>query len=205
MKIIEKHELKDFEQILQFNGSSIGGNEKWFNEYNKSHYLAEKGSGLIAAANMLIYISKVNKEYNMLFDKELNYENYMEFATYLQKCIRVTPLGIFTVYQMNRGIRKFTNIKGKKMHLMKNYWKWNSESAFEYIKSGLFSNNPVLMMTWNSKIEELKNRWVCITEIRRYDNGKLEVTVLNYGEKRIYDLNEWINSKSLYKGLIYYK
>ncbi|QQK07106.1 hypothetical protein [Miniphocaeibacter halophilus] len=193
MNIIEIYELENFENIFK---SSTKALEKYNSEKIKLD------SGIVEATNMIIYLAKNNKDYSSIFNKELNEENYLEIIEELGRYIGKRTI---SVLQMNRGIKKYTGLKGKKLHLMKNYWKWNNNSVYEYIKSGIFSNSPVLMITWNFKDKDIQNRWFCIIGMKKYDNGKVELIATTGKEKKILDLNSWLEGKSLYKGLIYYK
>lgn len=202
--IIEKIELSDFDKVLNIEGN-YGGNQDWFLEYGKSEYLKNKGCGIIAAANAISYMAITNNKYKIFTDYDNSIKNYLDLAFELQTYIKASPLGVFTVWQMNRGVKKFSKNKGVRLLPMKNIWKWTVENSYQYIKSGLIYGAPVLMLTWNSEIKSLANHWVCITGIKKYEDGNIFIRVSNKGKMEVYNFVDWFYTPSLYKGLIYYQ
>lgn len=90
------------------------------------------------------------------------------------------------------------------MHFMKNAWIWREESIYDYINSGIYYNCPVIMLTWNNKNEKVKNKWWLIVGIKR-DKQKIFVKLFNGENFFEIDFSRWIKSKSLYKGLAYFR
>ncbi|MFY9284339.1 MAG: hypothetical protein WAO56_09550 [Miniphocaeibacter sp.] len=193
MDIIENYELENFEDIFE---NSLRVLEK------NSLENIKLDSGIIEVSNMIIYLAKNHEDYSCIFNEELNEESFLNILEELNKYIGRRTI---SVLQMNRAVKKYTGLKGKKLHLMKNYWKWNENSVYEYIKSGIFSNSPVLMITWNFKNKDFQNKWLCIIGMRKFEDGEIEILVTTGKERKVLDLKEWIEGKSLYKGLIYYK
>lgn len=189
MEIVENFQLSNFGELIEL--------KKNFLEI-QNHGI-ELGEGTLEAADMLIYMSKYHEEYSCIYNDGVSYDEFVNelinFGNFKNK----------TVLQMNRNVKKFSASKGKKLHLMKSYWKWNINSVYEYIKSGIFSKSPVLMVTWNNNNKNVRNRWFCIVGVKKYSTGRIEMETSNTEGEYIFDLEQWLNSRSLYKGLIYYK
>lgn len=192
MEIIESYELKNIEKLIELNKDI----------YNFKKDITKIEAKKIAVSNMFLYLAMEHEEYSCFFEGEYIIEN---FKMFYQRVNKVIGKFVITVFQMNLRIKKYSNKQGKKLHLMKNYWKWNIDSVYEYIKSGIFSNNPVLITTWNFPNPAFRFKWMFIIGIKKYNNGKIEIETIENGVRQIYSLNEWIEEKSLYKGLMYYK
>lgn len=202
--IIEEINLDNFDDIMNIEGN-YGGSQEWFLEFGDSKYLRDKGCGIIAATNTISYMANTKDKYKLFTDYNKSIKSYLNLAFELQQYIKATPLGVFTIWQMNRGIKKFSKTKGIRLLPMKNIWKWTVENSYQYIKSGLIYGSPVLMLTWNSKIKSLANHWVSITGIKKYENGEIYIKVSNRGRVEEYNFKDWFYTSSLYKGLIYYQ
>ncbi|NMB09788.1 MAG: hypothetical protein GX982_03745 [Tissierellia bacterium] len=202
--IIEEINLDNFDDIMNIEGN-YGGSQEWFLEFGDSKYLRDKGCGIIAATNTISYMANTKDKYKLFTDYNKSIKSYLNLAFELQQYIKATPLGVFTIWQMNRGIKKFSKTKGIRLLPMKNIWKWTVENSYQYIKSGLIYGSPVLMLTWNSKIKSLANHWVSITGIKKYENGEIYIKVSNRGRVEEYNFKDWFYTPSLYKGLIYYQ
>ncbi len=189
MEIVENFQLSNFGELIELKKNFL----------KLQNHNTKLGEGTLEAADMLIYMSEFHEEYSCIYKEGISYEDFVKelntFKNFNNK----------TVLHMNRNIKKFSASKGKKLHLMKSYWKWNTNSVYEYIKSGIFSKSPVLMVTWNNKDKNIRNRWFCIIGVKKYSTGKIEIETSNTEGEYIFELDWWTNSKSLYKGLIYYK
>lgn len=189
MNIVENFQLSNFGELIELKKSYL----------ELQNHNINLGEGTLEAADMLIYMSKYHKEYSCIRNDGISYEEFVNelssFKNFNNK----------TVLQMNRNIKKFSASKGKKLHLMKSYWKWNLNSVYEYIKSGIFSKSPVLMVTWNNNDKSVRNKWFCIIGVKKYSTGRIEIETSCTEGEYIFDLEKWLNNRSLYKGLIYYK
>lgn len=192
MKIIESYELKNIDEIIDINKEVYGDCSNLKSLDNRS----------IAVSNMFLYLAEEHEKYRCFFEEGVDANGFRVFHKEMKKNLGI---GVVTVLQMNRKIKKYSNKKGKKLHFMKNYWKWNLESIYEYIKSGIFSNSPILMITWNFPEKDFRNNWIFIIGLKKYEDNTVSILVIDKGERKEYSLNDWIEGKSLYKGLMYYK
>ena len=194
MEILEDYLLYDFNEIfmnnkMYHNGDKLSNNVKY-----------KVGNGLLEVSDLIIYMGKTHDLYSTIFDKELIFSNYESLLRELKGYFYIKPSYAF---QVNRIIKKYSSKNGKKLHLMKNNWKWNEDSVYEYIKSGIFSNSPILMTNWNYKNNNKK--WNLIVGLRKYENNNIKI--VTYSENNIYylDFHDWLYRDFLYRSLLYYK
>lgn len=82
---------------------------------------------------------------------------------------------------------------------------WTIVNVSNYIRAGLNSDCPVLMITWNtSAIEDLRNHWVTITNYFT-SSGTRYITTSNWGYRRNYNLDIWFNTGTAYQGVQYFR
>lgn len=185
---MEYRELDGFEEMLE-DENFLMCKEKIF-KTKKS----KEANGNLEAFIMLYYFYYKMDKYGYLFANE---EAIKDFK-------RVFYNRPFLIYQMAHRVRAFSLRRGKKMHFMKNAWIWREESIYDYINSGIYYNCPVVMLTWNNKNEKVKNKWWLIVGIKR-DKQKIFVKLFNGKNFFEIDFSRWIKSKSLYKGLAYFR
>lgn len=193
------------ESKLRVAPSWYGGRQAWLTEKGQlSRWTANRACGLAALGNVSLYLSRTRPECRALypFDRP-DEENFTTVMKRIHRFIRPTPVGVFHVGMLSRGFQKYARHVGVHLHENKADWRWSRENVSEYIKSGLLYGSPVLMLTWNTRVQELKNHWVVITGIEA-KNGTIRIVTSNWGYKKMYNLDEWINAYSLYRGLNYF-
>ena len=81
----------------------------------------------------------------------------------------------------------------------------SKDLIINFIKNALINDYPLMMLTWNTKINHLKNHWVTITGYYKDENGNNYIKTSNWGRQETFNLDRWLDGKSIYKGLILFK
>lgn len=182
-----------------------GGRQSWLYEKGRlSKWTANRSCGLAALANVSLYLSRSREDCRHLYPYEqADEENFTEVMRQIHRYLKPTPAGVFHIGMLSKGFRRYAAHAGVHLHENKANWRWTRENVSEYIKGGLLYDSPVLMLTWNTRVRELQNHWVIITGIEA-DNGNIRIVTSNWGYKRVYSLDDWMNAYSLYRGLNYF-
>ncbi|MDO5754936.1 MAG: hypothetical protein Q4P28_01695 [Tissierellia bacterium] len=196
------YKLKSFDEVMNIEGA-YGGDQLWLKKYRNSSYYYRTGCGIIAATNILLYHSLTREDFN-LFQGPLTMESYTDFAYEVGKVLKPTPIGVFTAFHMNHGVKQFTKNHDHLLLPMKNDWPWAIHNVLEYIIAGLVYDSPVMIMSWMSPKKDLRYHWLIITEIEIHDDGRIDMICSNWGKKVKYDFKKWFYSKSLYQTILYY-
>lgn len=186
--VMEYRELDEFEDMLE-DEDYLLTKDKIFKDRRIQEF-----NGNLEAFTMLYYFYYKMDKYGYLFNDE---KAFWDFK-------KVFENKAFLILQMAHRVRAFSLRRGRKMHYMKNAWIWKEEAVYNYINSGIYHGCPVLMVTWNNKDEELRGKWGLIVGIRR-DEEKIFVKIFNGKDFFERDLSRWVRSKSLYKGLAYFR
>lgn len=194
--IIEEKYLKNYREFVNIDNDNYGGKQKWLYEEGKlTKYQADRSCGLIAAVNTMIYMYGKNK----LMEKE----DYINHVLSLHKYLKPRIYGLPTVSVMVKGLNKYAeNINLNLAHFILE----NPSSklrTIEYIKEGLEKNSPIMMLTWNSNIKNLRFHWVTITGYFLTELGESYIVTSNWGRKEIFSLDKWFDEKVFYKALLY--
>ena len=128
----------------------------------------------------------------------------MTFTNEVYNYIKPGIYGIPTLNKLNKGLQSFASTKTFKINSRKMSRPRNIDTTIEFIKRGLKNNSPVLMLTWNTKIKNLKYHWVTITGYYKTLDGKDFIISSNWGKMQTFSLDDWIKYRSCYKGLIYF-
>lgn len=203
--IIDKAYLKNHKDFVEIDNTYYGGDQAWlFNEGYISKFQANRSCGVVAASNVFHYMSKYNSKIKLNQDYgNISKESFLENTMLIYKFIRPRLYGIPTVGVMKRGLKKFgKSINGE----IKTYELINPSNTIEtinFISKGIANNNPIMMITWNTKIKNLNNHWVTITGYYKTISGEHFVVTSNWGRKESFSIDKWLEHKSFYKGLFY--
>lgn len=197
--------LKDHQDFVKVDNIHYGGYQKWLsNEGYVSRFWSNKSCGVIAAANTLFYMARNNPHNKNLNPSIITKENYLDLALYLYKFIKPNIYGLPTIPIMIKGLNNYAESMNFEITPFLLVNPTTLMGTVEYIKHGLKRNFPIMMVTWNSKIENLAYHWVTITGYYHTRSGEHFIVTSNWGKKEIFSLDEWFQAKSLYKGLLYF-
>lgn len=190
--------LKDYKDFVKINNRYYGGNQSWLSERNQiSKFWSDRSCGVVAASNTLYYMTRLEHS-------RITKEEFVASALQLYKFITPRIYGIPTVGVMARGLEKHVKTRKIKIEQYPLTRPTNLLETAEYIKNGLNKDCPIMMVTWNTRISNLIYHWVTITGYYMTEAGEHYVTVSNYGEKEIINIDQWIREPSIYKGLLYF-
>lgn len=204
--IAEEVYLTNHESFVNVNNLYYGGFQKWlYTEKLNLKFWADRSCGITAAANSVVHMTMYKPRIQTLYPyPSLSKTDFTRFMNDIFIYIKPNIMGIPTLRQMERGLKSFA--KSRSIRLESKYLSMpkNIDDTIKFIKDGLMINSPILMLTWNSKVENLKFHWVTITGYIKNMDGKSYVITSNWAGKEIFPLDEWIKEKSLYRGLIYF-
>lgn len=191
--------LENYNEFVKIDNVYYGGNQTWLSlENHISIFQSDRSCGVIAATNTFLYMIRDNKSIN------ISKKSFLEQALDIYKYITPRFYGIPTISTMARGLKGYyrsINLEIKTSQLINPS---KTLETIQFIKKALANNSPILMITWNTKIPNLKNHWVTITGYYRTTLGEHFVVTSNWGRKEVFSLDNWIKDKSLYKGMLYY-
>lgn len=75
--------------------------------------------------------------------------------------------------------------------------------VINYVRTGLNKEHPVLMISWNTAMSELKYHWVTVTRLYNDGTGN-KFKASSYGSQYTFDFSSWVNEFSAYHGVIYF-
>ncbi|MDO5017805.1 MAG: hypothetical protein Q4E02_00740 [Lagierella massiliensis] len=185
---MDNETLDDFKDFLEDKDFIKNKNKLFANKKT------QKFDGNLEVFIMLYYLYLKIDKYKYLFSDE---EALRDFKKIFNK-------KAFTVFQMAHRIRSFTSKRGRKLHFMKNSWFFREDAVYHYIKAGLYYNTPVLMISWNNKDKIISKQWNLIVGIKKTEE---DILAKLYNGKDFFEVNlsYWIKSKSLYKGIAYFR
>lgn len=198
--------LENYKEFVKIDNTYYGGNQAWLSQENYiSKYQSDRSCGVIAATNTLLHLSKYNNNLKINHSStNISKGNFLEYAIGIYKYITPRFYGIPTTAVMQRGLNKYANNNNFKIRSEQLINPSNIVETFIYIKKALSNNCPILMITWNTKVENLKNHWVTITGYYRTTTGEHFLITSNWGRKEVFSLDKWLGNKSFYKGLLYF-
>ena len=106
---------------------------------------------------------------------------------------------------MKRGFISFARSKGIVLRAETVSMRSSKSVIIAFIKEALKKDYPIMMLTWNTAQPHLKYHWVTITGYFKDSKGVSFVTTSNWGSREVFNLDRWLDGKSFYKGLIYFK
>lgn len=185
---IKIFELKDIDRLIYF--------EEYISKNFEEIYENRRYDRLIMGINLFFYMENKDIEEK---------DNQIDLFKIINGNYKKNSFKIISIFQMNNFIKKISFNFDSGLLPMKNIWKWSVENVYEYIKSGLLYNSPILIVNWNTKIKQFKDRWGYIVHMEKTENDDIFIMILKKGKKEIYNLEEWVNMRSMYKGIIYYQ
>lgn len=203
-KLVEKIYLKQEKNFVNIEGH-YGAYQNWiFTQKHRKKFWADRSCGLVAAGNIAHYLTE-NHNKKLYNYNELNIRNFSIFLNDLSKYIKPRVYGIPTLYHMKRGLLSFAKSKGVNLKAETVSMRSSNSFIISFIKRALERDYPVMMLTWNTKQLHLKYHWVTITGYFKDNKGVNFVTTSNWGRREVFNLDRWLEEKSFYKGLIYFK
>lgn len=196
----------NFLPIKDDNGTIYyGGYQGWLTNIGVSEFYANRSCGVTAASNMFCYMSNHVAGMEGLYTKsDLSKSNFNAFQKEVYNTISPAIWGIPTLNSLISRAEEFASQHNVDLKATRSSSSWTENNVKNYIATGLNKESPVLMLTWNSPIPDLKEHWVTITRIYNAGSGTKIVTS-NWGGKEIYDFSTWVNGSSVYKGIIYFE
>lgn len=206
MRKIDEIYLSNHENFVMVDNRYYGGNQAWlYTKKLRRKFWADRSCGVVALANSLIHMSTYKKEFKGIYNyKNLSKDNFIRFTNELYKHTKPAIYGVHTLNKLNRGLQSFARQKASNINFKKMSRPKEMDNTIKFIKSGLKNNSPVLMLTWNTKIKNLKYHWVTITGYYKTLDGKDFIISSNWGKMQTFSLDDWIKYRSCYKGLIYF-
>lgn len=199
--------LRNYKKFVKIDHVNYGGSQRWlFSEKYTSKFRADRSCGVVAASNIFQYMSKNNKKAdNNQENHNISIENFLEYSMEIYKYIKPRIYGIPTVNVMKRGLKRYANsinheIKTSELINSSNIWE-----TIDFIKGAMEKDIPIMMITWNTKIKNLVYHWVTITGYYKTISGENFIITSNWGKKEVFSLDRWLESKSFYKGLLYFQ
>lgn len=198
----------DFVPVIAADGNRVcyGGWQSWLQDEGVSKFYANRSCGVTAAANMMHYLSENVSGMDDLYTRTgIRQSQFSAFQKDVYDYLSPAVWGIPDIQTMARRVESFAEDQGVELNAVIKDIEWTESTARNYIVAGLREECPVLLLTWNSPSEEdLDMHWVTVTRV--YDSGSgTKMVTSNWSEKEIYDFSAWVNSTSLYKGLLYFK
>lgn len=159
---------------------------------------------MVAAAHCAYYLSKYHNK-PLYFYNNLSLRNFTLYLNeiFLFICPRI--YGIPTLYHMKRGFIKFAKSKNIEVQAVEINIKLPKQEVIELLKKALKNNYPVMMITWNTKNTNLRNHWITITGFYLDQNNNNFIITSNWSKRQIYNFDDWLKEKVMYKGLLYFK
>lgn len=196
--------LKNHIDFINIEGR-YGAYQDWlYTEKIRTKFFANRACGVVAAGNVAYYLTQNHNK--KLYDHgSLNIKNFTRHLNDISNFIRPRIYGIPTVYKMKKGFISFA--KSKNIDIEAKTIKMNKPKGeiIEFIKNALREDYPLMMVTWNSETRRLKNHWITITGYSIDKNGNSFIKTSNWGRCESFSLDKWLDSRSLYKGLVYFK
>ena len=195
----------DFVPVQRGSITCYGGHQLWLANKGVALSLAQKACGLTASANMFHYLSENVSGKAALYTKSgISWEDFANFQVelYNNGFVPNSIAGIFSSDMLDGMIQDWCDTRNVSLNLVEFDGYWTTEDVQEFICEGLSLNRPVLMLTYNSDIEDLVEHWVTVTKV--YDTNGPMFICSNWEDIRYYDLDVWASMGSFNRDLMYY-
>ena len=180
----------DWSEINNYNNASYGGNQEWFDMYGttgdnrifclnmvKGSDVQERGCGLIAAADTLLYmmIGEIDEDTTVTFVlsnitvdikdsyQNIDYETYIDYVTGVSDYFVITPGGVPAILSdkypngsLCEGIRDVGHILGQSYETKWPFWSTDADDNLELIRGRLLEDIPIIFSYIDEKTEENK-------------------------------------------------
>lgn len=204
-EIIEEVYILDYDKFIMIDNLYYGGHQDWLSTQNLStKFWADRSCGVVAAANVAYHMSYSRNLSELYKYPSKSIKDFSNHINDIYKFINPAYYGVPTLGEMSRGFRKFAYSRGVIVKPSKIDLIWSLSNVVSYIKRGLSENNPVMMLTWNTRIKHLKNHWVTITGYIQTKSNKHYIVTSNWGSMEVFSLDDWFKDYSIYKGVIYF-
>lgn len=204
---VQLSDYYDFVEVYEGSTTYYGGDQDWLHEKNYiSEFWANRSCGVTAASNVAHYYSK-NKsgKGNLYQESSLHIDKFTKHMNDVYEYLTPAVWGIPGIDTMITRFERFADSRGVELNGVRDSSSWTLDNVSDYIKRGLSNDCPVMMITWNTSIPELKYHWVTITRYYKSPTGR-KVYVSNWGNKKSYSLDAWYEDfDSSYKGVIYFE
>jgi hypothetical protein len=183
-----------------------GGYQDWLTHENVPQFFADRSCGVTACANMLTYMGFLGgySGFSSPNVTDIPIGIFSGFQKSLYKALHPTIFGLPSQNYLIWGLRHFFKANGIRLGACKRRGAFTYENVKNYIIEGLSNDCPVLMLTWNTPIRQLRWHWVTITGIYRDVDNHIKIITSNWGSKRDYDFDEWFYSWSFCKRVLYF-
>ena len=184
-------------------GYSYGGHQNWLTNEGVSTLYANRSCGVTAASNMMQYMSEHVSGKSNLYTQSTMY-GFSDYQKDVYDYLDPAIYGIPGINTMIDRVKAFATSEGVDLDEVLSNETWNETNVRNYIASGLNSENPVLLITWDSIIPDLETHWVTVTKL--YGSyGDTTMVTSNWAEKEEYDFSLWVSAGSMYGGVIYFE
>ena len=203
--IIEEVNIIDYKNFIPIESEYYGGYQKWlFTEKMTKKFWADRSCGVVAASHCAYYLSKYHKKPLYSYN-DLSLRSFTLYLNEISKFICPRVYGIPTLYHMKKGFIKFARSKNIKVEAFEINIKLPKQVILDLLKKALKNNYPVMMITWNTKNPYLRNHWVTITGFYVDQNNNNFIITSNWSKRQVYNFDDWLKEKVMYKGLLYFK
>jgi hypothetical protein len=194
-----------FIPIIDAGITYYGGSQDWLTNEGVSQSWVNRSCGVTAASNMMYYLSKYKSGKSKLYSgtwitKRIFSQHQKDVYGY----VNPTIIGIPSLENMVSKVKSFALAKGVGLTDVRSSASWNETNVRNYVSAGLRSECPVLLLTYNSKIPELKYHWVTVTRLYN-DGSSTKMVTSNWSSQVIYDFSTWANMGSAYSAVIYFE
>lgn len=166
-----------------------GVHQAWMGE---NTYISNRSCGLAGLLNILIY------------EKIVSVTSVEEAAAYLNAMVKPwlpRPWGIPSFSILQTLMERFCP---KTYRLVLYKGKFTVPEVKHFILEALEKNHPLLLLTYNHKNRHFHNHWITITGLLEKDEKDYFIAS-NWAKRRIYSLEDYLLSHSLYKSLGYFE
>lgn len=186
-------------------GIYYGGFQGWLTQEDVSKFYADRSCGVTAASNLFYYMAKKVSGQSELYDRpNIAQSEFSAFQKEVYDYVSPALWGVPTLETMIRCVKAYACAKGVSLKAKKTSAAWTEEAVRDYISEGLNMDRPVLLLTWNSPIHELRMHWITVTRLFERE-GILKIVASNWAGMHTYDFSSWVKGSSLYKGVIYFE
>lgn len=204
-KIIEEINIINYEKFIPIENKYYGGYQNWlFTQSIAKKFWADRSCGVVAAAHCAYYLSKYHNK-DLYPYTDISLKTFTLYLNEISKFICPRIYGIPTLYHMKKGFIKFARSKNIKVEAREIDIKLAKQTIIKLLKNALKNNYPVIMITWNSKNPSLKNHWITITGFYIDEDDNTFIVTSNWGKREVYSLDNWLEERAIYKGLLYFK
>lgn len=183
----------------------IGGRQQWLFDFgDEPKWIADRACGIAGLANLSLYLSRQSDEFQDLFPyPDVTKETFTQVMKDIMDCVKPTRMGIPSLRMLEKGFLEYANSMEISLTPVRKSFLRNEKTVEEELLAALKNDTPVLLLTWNHKMKELRLHWVTVIGLEE-EHGETVMVTSNWGYIKKYKLKEWIESFSFYRGLLYF-